>query len=225
MTPRRLDAVIFDLDGTLIDSMGIWLEVDAEFLRRRGIDPPDNLFDDLAEGNSFEEVAAYFKSRFALNETVQEIMAEWTQMVAQHYRTSVPLKPGVRPFLERLRVAGVRLGIGTSNNETLARVALEANGVADWFDCLVVGGGELRGKPFPDIFLAAARYLGAQSEHCLVIEDVLVGVQAARSAGMTVLAVRDESAKHEWSAIASEAELLADDFFAIADWVMQRYGV
>ena len=221
----RLDAVIFDLDGTLIDSMGIWSQVDVEFLQRRGITPPDDLFADLEEGNSFEEVALYFKNKFALPETPAQIMAEWTEMVAGHYRGSVPLKPGVRDLLLRLRAAGVPLGIGTSNSEELARAALLANGVHDWFGCLLVGGGELRGKPFPDVFLAAARCLGAAPQHCLVIEDVLAGVQAARAAGMTVLGIRDEAARHEWEAMAATAHLLADDYSVITRWMEQRYGI
>ena len=222
---KQLDGVIFDLDGTLIDSMGVWAQVDVEFLQHHGHEAPPDLFDDLEGGNSFEEVADYMRRKFDLQLTNAEIMAEWTEMVAEHYRHSVPLKPGVREFLSRLRAAGIPMGVGTSNNAALASAALAAHGVLDWFGCLVTGGGDLRGKPFPDVFLEAARRLNVDPRRCIVVEDVLAGVQAGVAAGATVLAVKDESAQREWCEIANTARILAEDFYEIAEWVELRYKI
>ena len=88
----KIKSVIFDLDGTLIDSMGIWFDVDKEFLSKRNIIPPENLFDEIKGGNSFVETAQFFKDRFSLSESIEDIMKEWTDMVAYHYKYQVKIK-------------------------------------------------------------------------------------------------------------------------------------
>jgi HAD superfamily hydrolase (TIGR01509 family) len=159
-----------------------------------------------------------------LPESIFEIMAEWTNMVAHHYRTSIPLKPGVAELLEQLRAQGVKLGVGTSNSEPLARAVLAANGVEHYFGCIIVGGGELRGKPCPDIFLAAARCLGVPPARCLVFEDVLAGVQAARAAGMAVVGIRDRHARADWPEMERLADAMREDFLGAMEWLVGRYG-
>ena len=215
MEKDKLNTVIFDLDGTLIDSMGIWTKVDVEFLKKRNISVPKNLFEDIEGGNSFTEIAAYFKKKFKLPESISEIMNEWTQMVAQHYKTDVKLKAGVRKLLEFLKLKNVKMGIGTSNNEYLTRTVLEANGVLKFFDSIVIGSDKIKGKPFPDIFLRVAEELNAAPEKCLVIEDVLVGVRAAKNAGMKVFAIYDEYSVSEKESIRNIADFYAENFSQI----------
>ncbi|MEA2103401.1 MAG: HAD family phosphatase [Candidatus Cloacimonadota bacterium] len=211
----NLEAVIFDLDGTLIDSMGVWIEVDKEYLGKRGIETPDNLFDDIESGNSFIEVAEYFKNKFDLPDSLETIMNEWTEMVRWHYENEIPLKKGVLEFLEFLQSSEIKMGIGTSNSDQLARIVLKANRVDDKFGTVTAGCREIKGKPFPDIFLRVASDLGVKPENCLVIEDVYVGVLAAKAAGMTVFAIQDEHAKYEWDKIQDEADFSASNFSAI----------
>jgi len=215
----KIEAVIFDLDGTLIDSMGVWSDVDREFLEKRNIDFPKDLFLDLDGGNSFEEVALYFKNKFCLPETIAEIMQEWTDMVADHYSHSVPLKKGVVELLNLLQKYKIKMGIGTSNSQYLAETALKANGVLEKFPVLVIGQNEVRGKPFPDIFLKVAELLRVKPENCLVIEDVLAGVRAAKNAGMQVFAIYDEHNKKERDLIKEEADLYAEDFSEIVKYI------
>ncbi len=210
MMKRIIDAVIFDLDGTLIDSMGIWTQVDVEFLEKRGIAVPDNLFKDMEDGNSFYEVAIYFKAKFGLPETPEEIIAEWTDMVAHHYKHDVGLKPGALELLALLDDNDIRMSVGTSNSKFLAETVLKANGILNFFDVIIAGEGDLRGKPFPDIFLAAANHMNVEPERCLVFEDVHAGVLAAINAGMKVFAVRDDYSKSEWELLERDAHKIAD---------------
>lgn len=209
---KKFNAVIFDMDGTLIDSMGIWVQVDKEYLINRGITPPENLFADLKGGNSIVEVARYFKDKFSLADTPQEIIAEWTAMVLVHYKKDVKLKAGALELLTYLKAKKIKIGLGTSNSEYLAEIVLQANGVYDYFDKIIAGCDEIKGKPFPDIFLKGAKLLNEKPENCLVVEDVLVGVQAAKNAGMQVYAVYDEHAKQDLDKIKAEADFYAGDF-------------
>jgi len=211
----KYKAVIFDLDGTLIDSMGVWEEVDKEYLQRRNIPVPEDIFAEIAGGNSFREICLHFKDKFALSETIEEIGAEWTEMVAEHYETEVKLKPDVQKLLVSLAEQGVKIALGTSNSKLLAEKVLRANKVRDKFSVIVAGTDGIKGKPFPDIFLQAAAELGVKPQDCLVIEDVLVGVEAAKNAGMDVWAIFDQHASKDFAKIAEMADFYAKDFLQI----------
>ncbi len=210
-----LQAVIFDLDGTLIDSMQVWISVDKEYLGKRGITVPDDLFQDIEEGDSFVEVAKYFKKKFNLSDSTDEIMQEWTNMVAWHYENNISLKPGAKELLYILKEHNIKVAVGTSNSLNLAQKVLKANDVLHLFDCIVAGCKKIRGKPFPDIFLQAASELNVPPEHTLVIEDVLVGVIAAKKAGMKVFAIGDEHSKYDQEKITKIADFYAKDFWEI----------
>jgi len=207
----KYKAVIFDLDGTLIDSMGIWFEVDKQYLLKRNIEVPENLFDQVEGGNSFIEIAKFFKERFNLPDSLDEIMNEWTEMVEEYYRYKITMRPGVIELLEFLKKKDVKLGIGTSNSMKLTRLVLEVNGVLKYFDHIVAGCEEIKGKPFPDIFLAVAEELNVSPRKCLVVEDVLVGVQAAKNAGMDVYAIYDKYSSDKQIQIKETADFYADN--------------
>ena len=211
----KYKAVIFDLDGTLIDSMGIWIRVDKEYLEIRNIPIPDDLFKDVKTGNSFNEICQYFKDKFELPDSIEEIGTEWTNMVEKHYKTNVKLKPGVHEFLQFLKENNIKIGVGTSNSKHLAETVLKANNVLEKFDSVVAGCEDIKGKPFPDIFLKVAEELNEAPEDCLVIEDVLIGVQAAKRAGMDVFAIYDENAAYETDKIKQTADFYAKIFFEI----------
>ncbi|MCF7858424.1 MAG: HAD family phosphatase [Candidatus Cloacimonetes bacterium] len=208
----KYKAVIFDLDGTLIDSMGIWLKVDIEYLRKRNILIPDDLFQDVPEGNSFNEICQYFKDKFNLPDTIEEIGSEWTEMVAHHYKTEIPLKPGAQKLIDFLKINKVKMGIGTSNSKYLAETVLEANEVLQYFDTIAAGCVEIKGKPYPDIFLQAAAELDVAPHQCLVIEDTLHGIRAAHNGGIDAFAIFDDNKTHDITALKNEAEFYAENF-------------
>ncbi|MDD3051790.1 MAG: HAD family phosphatase, partial [Candidatus Cloacimonetes bacterium] len=134
------------------------------------------------------------------------------EMLSHHYEFTISLKDGVLELLELLTKNNIRLGVGTSNSQHLAETVLKANGVFDKFQSVISGRDRLKGKPFPDIFLKVAEELKAKPENCLVIEDVLAGVEAAKNAGMTVFAVYDKYNTAETNLIRKTADFYAESF-------------
>jgi len=218
----NIKGIIFDMDGTLIDSMGVWVDVDKEYLASRGYDVPEDLFMDISEGNSFTEVASYFKSKFSLEDSIEKIIEDWTLLVGEKYERSVRLKKGVKEFLNLVKSRGLKMGIGTSNSKNLAEKVLKANGIYDYFSSIVTGCSNIKGKPFPDIFLTSAEELGLVPSECLVLEDVLAGVEAAKRAGMRVIAIYDKYAADEGAKIEKLVEFYGKDFIEIADYCLTR---
>lgn len=188
---EHIKAVIFDLDGTLVDSMWMWKEIDIEFLGRYGLQCPEDL-QKAIEGMSFSETAAYFKVRFQLSQTVEEIKDIWIQMSIDKYKYEVPLKPGVKEFLEYLREKDLKVGIATSNGRDMVDAVLSSLGVAHYFHRVTTACEVAAGKPSPDIYLEVAAKLCVEPSDCLVFEDIPAGIMAGKRAGMKVCAVEDD---------------------------------
>lgn len=184
-------AVIFDMDGSLIDSMWIWLEVDKQYMGKYKLSAPENFYPDI-EGKSFIETAQYFLDAFpSLNFTVEDVCREWTEMAIEMYQTRVPLKEGAEEFLRRMDEKGILMGIATSNSRELAETVLDVLHVRRYFSAIVTSDEVRRGKPEPDVYLKAAEELKVQPQECLVFEDVPNGIRAGKNAGMSVCAVHD----------------------------------
>ena len=211
MINKRFDAVIFDLDGTLVDSMWVWEKIDEDFLRKRNIEKPNDM-DKALEGKSFTETAVYFKERFKLEMSVEEIKREWNEMAWLFYTKEVPLKKGVKKFLEALRKQNIKIGIATSNSIELVNAVLKALEIEAYFDQIRTSCEVGRGKPFPDIYLKVAEDLSVEPNRCLVFEDIPNGVRAGKNAGMTAWGVRDRQDEMLWK----EVKIVAD--FSVADY-------
>ncbi|WP_339349450.1 HAD family hydrolase [Bifidobacterium indicum] len=203
---------IFDLDGTLLDSMGVWAEVDRIFFERRGIPMPADYAHEVA-AMQFGDIADYTIRRFSLDEDWKDLMSEWNDTAQELYATKVRPKPHALNYLHHLRNTGARLAVATSLAPRLRETALEHAGIRDCFDmvCSVDDAGP-GGKERPDIFLHAARGLGLPPERCTVFEDILIAVRTAKSLGMRVWAMYDSSSDRDWERICQEADGGIHDF-------------
>jgi haloacid dehalogenase superfamily, subfamily IA, variant 3 with third motif having DD or ED len=203
---KNVKGAIFDMDGTLIDSMWVWSKIDEEYLEKRNIDLPENLKEEI-EHMSFSEVALYFKNRFNLPDTIEEIQDEWNNMAVHHYANDVKLKPGAREFLSLLKSKGIKLGLATSNCKLLIEIALKKNDIYDFFDSITTTDEVTRGKDFPDIYLLAAKRLSLKPEECVVFEDILPAVKGAKSANMLVIGVHDLYSEYQKQDIINYADM------------------
>ncbi len=186
----NIKAIIFDVDGTIADSMGMWKQIDVEYLGKFGLEVPKNLQKDI-EGICFSDLAVYFKERFQIPDSLTQIKSDWNEMAAHKYRYEVPLKKGVLDFIKSCKEKGILLGIATSNSTELLGHFLEAYELHKYFDAVITGSDGLKGKPEPDMYLEAAKRLNILPENCLVFEDILPGIMAGKNAGMRVCAVED----------------------------------
>ena len=184
-------AVIFDLDGSLVDSMWIWKDIDIEYLGKFNIPLPEGLQQEI-EGMSFTETAVYFKSRFQIKDSIEQMKEDWNRMAFDKYNNEVTLKPGVEEFLEECKKRGIKLGIATSNSRQLMDAIAKAHDFQRYFSYILTGCEVERGKPAPDIYLAVADHLRVDPKECLVFEDIIPGIMAGKAAGMTVCAVEDD---------------------------------
>ena len=208
---KDIDAVIFDVDGTIADSMWMWKQIDIEYLGRFGIELPKNLQKNI-EGMSFRETAVYFKEHFQIPDDIEKMMSDWNEMAAHKYRYEIPLKKGVREFLNVCKKNNIAMGIATSNSVELLSYFLKAHELHSYFEVVITGSDGLRGKPAPDMYLEAAKRLSVKPEKCLVFEDIIPGILAGKSAGMRVCAVDDLYSKDITDKKIEEADYFIESF-------------
>ncbi|MCI5918329.1 MAG: HAD family phosphatase [Roseburia sp.] len=208
---QQKKAVIFDLDGTLVDSMWMWRDIDIEFLGKNGIALPEDLQEKI-EGMSFTETAEYFKKEFGLAQSVSEMKEIWNEMAREKYLHEVPLKEGAYEFLEYLLENGYKMGIASSNSMELISAVGSTYHFDRYFSCIVTSCSVNKGKPFPDVYLEAARQLGVEPADCLVFEDIVKGIQAGKNAGMEVCAIYDDYSKDQTEEKRQAADYYINDY-------------
>ncbi|MGN0344516.1 MAG: HAD family hydrolase [Lachnospiraceae bacterium] len=216
-----IKGIIFDLDGTMVDSMWMWRGIDNEFMAEHSLEMTDDL--ELAiEGMSFRETAEYFVRTYPLQETVEELMDIWVQMAIDKYQHEVPIKPGLMHFLDEMKVRGIRMGIATSNARILLDAVANAHGFYDYMDGVLTANEVKRGKPAPDVFLAVAEKIGVEPADCLVFEDIPQGIRAGLSAGMKVCAVSDEYSRAQEAEKRALAHYYIDSYEQVLDESYER---
>jgi HAD superfamily hydrolase (TIGR01509 family) len=182
-----IDAVVFDLDGLLLDSEEVWDDVREQLTRERSGRWHDGATRDMM-GMSSLEWSRYMHDRLGLREAPEEINAEVVRRMQERYRQRLPLVPGAADAVRRL-AARWPLGLASSSNAELIELALELARVRDLFRVAVSSEEVGRGKPAPDVYLEAARRLGVAPAHAAAVEDSHNGILSARAAGMRVIAV------------------------------------
>jgi HAD superfamily hydrolase (TIGR01509 family) len=182
-----IEAVIFDLDGVLLDSEQVWDEAREQLAKERGGRWHENAQRDMM-GMSSLEWSRYMHDVIGLPEPPEEISREVVERMAKLYREHLPVVPGAREAVERL-AARWPLGLASSSNRELIDLALELLGVQHLFKATVSSEEVARGKPAPDVYLEAARRLGVEPTHAAAIEDSENGIRAAKAAGMRVIAI------------------------------------
>lgn len=190
---------IFDLDGTLTDSMAIWDRAPRELVRRHGGRPPQDLAEALREMGR-REACGYLRRRFGLAPTVEQLMEEINDIVTEEYRSRVPLKPGAEKLVRRLAAEGTALCVATASEVFQARLALERLGIWGHF-AFAVSCIQWGGKTGPAIYQEAARRLGLPPEQVVVFEDALHAARTAAGAGFPVAGVYDDSAAGDRAAM------------------------
>jgi HAD superfamily hydrolase (TIGR01509 family) len=202
-----IEAVVFDLDGIIVDSEHVWDDVRQELAEERGGRWHERASRDMM-GMSSPEWSRYMHDVIGLAEPPDEINAEVVRRMEAGYRERLPLIPGAVEAVERL-AARWPLGLASSSNRELIDLALEASGLARLFAATVSSEEVARGKPAPDVYLEAARRLGVQPGGCAAIEDSENGILSAKAAGMRVLAIPNPQFPPAAHALA-EADLVLD---------------
>lgn len=186
-------AALFDLDGTLLDSMGMWAQIDERFLSARGIPVPDD-YQMAISVMRIHEAAEYTVRRFGLQDTPQQLEREWMDMARDEYAHRVPLKPHARRCLEMMRARGMLLGTVSSLVPELLELALRREGVYALFNAFTAASEAARGKAYPDAYLLAAGRLGVSPGECVMYDDLPEALMGARAAGMATVGVYDAHA-------------------------------
>jgi len=189
----NIKGAIFDADGTLLDSMWMWHQVESEYIKSYKVMPRQDFVEALRTLNTLE-VAEYFQSEYGVNKTTEEITDEKNAMMEDFYTNRVLLKPGVLQVLDTFRARGIKMCIATATEHHLMEAALRKTGVLGYFEKIFTCSGENTSKNRPDIFLRAAAFLGTDIKDTLVVEDALHAIKSAKGAGFQVVGVYDQSA-------------------------------
>lgn len=207
-----IKAVIFDLDGTLMDSLGIWNKIDSNFFHMHHREVPSDYQDRIAHMN-FMEMAVFTKETYGFEESPEEIARIWTDMSYQSYAHDIKAKPYAKAFVASLKGKGYPIGLVTTNKRELYESCLKNNGMWEYFDSALDVNELNSSKKDPLCYITMAKRLSSDVSATLVFEDILRTVRTAKDAGFRTVAVQDDASKKDESTIQS-----------IADYYLRSYS-
>ena len=213
-----IDALIFDLDGTILDSMTLWNQVDIEFLSKRGFEVTHD-YTEYVKRVSIDNAALYTKERFNLKESPEEIKNEWNKMVFDAYLNSVKIFDGVFEYIKDAANMGYKIAAATALNRVNAEAALKSNGIYDFFSCLITleDLGTHVDKSTPDVYLLTSESINVAPSRCLIFEDVEIAIKGAILGGFKTTAVYDS--------IGAGSSTSWENMCAISDYQIGKWGI
>ena len=197
---KSIKSAIFDMDGTIMDSMWMWMNIEMDYLLSLGLQPRDD-FMNIVYASNQAEIARFYQDEYGIRKTFEEIAAGKDRLIEEFYFNRATLKDGAISVLEALKSSGIRMCLATATDRYLVEPALRRCGVYGYFERIFTCGEEETNKSMPDIFLRAAAFLGTEVEETLVVEDALYAIRSAKRAGFPVAAVYDATADRHQEAI------------------------
>ena len=191
---RRFDAVIFDMDGTLIDSTGLWHEIDVKFFAKRGMELPNDYAQNIVH-LGLKEAAKFTKATYGIKESEQEIMDEWHQMSIDMYANDVKLKDYSLAILDFFKSKKIPMAIATANDDTLYTPCINRLGLSKYFDYIADVNNVKEGKHSAKIYEYLAEQMHVDKERVLVLEDMPTCIKTAYKAGFLTVAVYDKASE------------------------------
>jgi len=213
---HEIKAVIFDMDGTLIDSTGIWHEIDVAFFAKRNMELPSDYAQHIVH-LGLKRAAVYTKETYHLSESIQEIMDEWHNMSLDMYKYQVNLKPHALELLNLFKNNGVKMAIATANDEPLYRPCIERLKIGNYFDEIADVNTAKEGKQSAKIYLDLAKKMNTLPENTLVLEDMPTCVKTAHKSGFVTVAVYDNASKAYDQEKKDNSVLFINDFIELID--------
>ncbi len=213
---KQMKYAIFDLDGTILDSMPIWVNLGETVLASMGIIPDDNL-NKRFKTMTLEQSSKYLTEVFDLHLTWEELMRIFTDTVKSGYENTAPLKPYVKEFLDCLKENDIRMCVATASERHLTEAALKRTGALPYFEFILTCSDIGKTKETPDVYLEAMRRLGGTIENTIVFEDAYFSVLSAKQGKFPVVAVYDDCAKNEAETMKSIADYYIQSFQELLD--------
>lgn len=203
---------IFDMDGTILDSISVWDKIDVDYLEARGIKVPEDYARAISTMTGVE-CAEYSIKRFNLSDSVEALIKEWDERALFEYSNNLELKKGAKEYIKKLKARGVKIALATSSSKTLYEAAMKHTGVYDLFDAFVSTDETGISKRDPHVYLYAAEKLGVDITECVIFEDVPEAVKTAKTTGAEVVCIWDK----RWDMFKAEMKEIADKYIYTFD--------